>query len=47
MELEKRSGRLLLNELISSIDQITIVKAWTHFFRKLKESISELVTIFK
>ena len=47
INLDKIPGRKLIADIISSIGQATIMRTWSHFFWKLKELMTELVTIFK
>ena len=45
INLSKRPGIKILTEAIESIDQVSIIKIWSHFFDSLKHIITELDSI--
>ena len=42
IDLTKQSGRQVLAELITSIDQVSVIKIWRHFITSIRHMISEL-----
>ena len=45
INLEKEPGRLVIANLIASIDNVAIIKIWSHFISKLKQLIGEIGSI--
>ena len=45
IDLNKKSGRQILAELISSINQVSIIKIWGHIIATLRQMIGELDSI--
>ena len=46
INLEKKSDRIVIINLVVSIDNVTIIRIWSHFILRLKQLVGELCVIF-
>ena len=47
IDLDKDSGKEILACTVASIDKNAIIRIWSHFLSSIKQTISEIESIFK